>query len=101
MITKLGGRASWSTTFHVYGVSIGLKDTIYYFDNIEVLRHPTGELSKQNPHFFMLNYAIGGASGWPIDLERYGNESDMYIDYVRVYAKHAISFELPAPAPKP
>ena len=30
-------------------------------------------------------YAIGGLSGWHIDLNRYGNQSDMWIDYVRVY----------------
>lgn len=34
----------------------------------------------------MINYSIGGISGWGIDLERYGNGSDMYVDYVRVYS---------------
>jgi hypothetical protein len=84
-IMELGGRSYWSTTFHTYAVRIGLDDTIYYFDDIEVLRHPTNELSKTEPHFFLVNLAIGGISGWPIDLERYGNGSDMYIDYIRVY----------------
>ena len=37
------------------------------------------------PHFFLINYAIGGNSGWPIDLERYRQSSDMYVDYVRVF----------------
>ena len=36
---------------------------------------------------FLINYAIGGASGWQIDLERYGNRSNMYVDYVRVFDK--------------
>ena len=36
---------------------------------------------------FMVNYAIGGISGWKIDLERYANGSDMYIDYIRVYGE--------------
>lgn len=98
LITKLGGGASWSTTFHTYAVLVGLTDTVYYFDGIEVLRHPTNDTSKKEPHCFLLNYAIGGVSGWPIDLERYGNASDMYIDYVRVYARDRISFELPPPA---
>ena len=31
----------------------------------------------------MINYAIGGISGWHIDLARYGNQSDMWVDYVR------------------
>jgi hypothetical protein len=84
-IMELGGQSYWSTTFHTYAVMIGLNDTVYYFDDIEVLRHPTNELSKTEPHFFLANLAIGGISGWPIDLERYGNGSDMYIDYIRVY----------------
>ena len=63
----------------------GPRGTGYYFDDIEVLRHPTNVVSRDNPHFFMINYAIGGISGWPIDLERYGNGSDMWVDYVRVY----------------
>lgn len=81
----LGGKSSWSTTFHTYGVLITKADTVYYFDDIEVLRHPTGEISKSQPFFFMVNYAIGGISGWHIDLDRYGNQSDMWVDYIRVY----------------
>ena len=99
LITKLGRGASWSTTFHTYGVLIGLKETTYYLDDVEVLKHPTHRLSLTSPHCFLINYAIGGSSGWPIDLERYGNVSDMYIDYVRVYAKKPINFELPPPTP--
>lgn len=83
-ILELGGRSYWSTTFHTYAVMIGLEETIYYFDDIEVLRHPTNDKSRQ-PHCILVNYAIGGISGWPIDLARYGNGSDMYVDYIRVY----------------
>lgn len=81
----LGGKSSWSWTFHTYGLLITEQDTVYYFDDIEVLRHPTGPLSKSQPTWFMINYAIGGISGWQIDLERYGNQSDMWVDFVRVY----------------
>jgi hypothetical protein len=81
----LGGKSSWSHTFHTYGLLITQTDTVYYFDDIEVLRHPSGALSKSQPSWFMINYAIGGISGWKIDLERYGNQSDMWVDYVRVY----------------
>jgi hypothetical protein len=28
----------------------------------------------------------GDFSGWSVDLERYGNESDMWVDWVRVYS---------------
>jgi hypothetical protein len=84
-VMDIGGKSSWSTTFHTYAVKITKTDTIYYFDDIEILRHPTGEISKTDPFWFMVNYAIGGISGWHTDLERYGNVSDMYVDYVRVY----------------
>ncbi len=89
---ELGGKSYWSTTFHTYGVYIGLKETIYYFDNIEVFRHLTNDTSRDYPHAFLVNYAIGGISGWPIDLERYGNGSDMYVDFVRVYALYDIDY---------
>jgi hypothetical protein len=90
-IMELGGQSYWSTTFHTYAVYVGRDETAYYFDDIEVLRHPTNNVSRSYPHFFMINYAIGGISGWPIDLKRYGNGSDMWVDYVRVYAEKPVS----------
>jgi len=86
---KYGGKGSWSWTFHTYGVQITETDTVYYFDDFEVLRHPTGPVSKSQPAWFLINYAIGGISGWKIDLNRYGNQSDMWVDYVRVYSGRA------------
>lgn len=84
---SVGGGSSWSATFHTYGLYIGFKETVYYLDNIEVFRHPTNCMSRDFPHLFMVNYAIGGISGWKIDLERYANGSDMYVDYIRVYGE--------------
>ena len=66
-------------------------------DNIEVFRHPTNDVSRERPHLFLINYAIGGISGWGIDLERYGNGTDMYVDYVRVYAEEEIEYSIPRP----
>jgi hypothetical protein len=51
---ELGGKSYWSSTFHTYGLYVGLDDTVYYFDDIEVLRHPTGSVSSRYPHFFMI-----------------------------------------------
>jgi hypothetical protein len=82
----LAGKSSWSWTFHTYAVAITETDTVYYFDNIEVGRHPTGPTSKAQPAWFLINYAIGGISGWHIDMARYGNQTDMWVDYVRVYS---------------
>lgn len=45
---ELGGKSYWSTTFHTYGLYVGRDETIYYFDGIEVLRHPTNDISKEN-----------------------------------------------------
>lgn len=84
-VMELAGKSSWSMTFHTYGLKITEQSTIYYFDDVEVHKHPTAQLSKSQPFFFLVNYAIGGISGWQIDLERYGNVSEMYVDYIRVY----------------
>ena len=84
MVT-LGGKSTWSETFHTYGIKITPEETVYYLDDIEVFRHPTKPLSKSQPFWFLVNYAIGGISGWKVDLSRYNNASDMWVDYVRVY----------------
>jgi len=84
-----GGKGSWSWTFHTYGVQITETDTVYYFDDFEVLRHPTGPVSKSQPAWFLINYAIGGISGWKIDMKRYGDQSDMWVDWVRVWSGRA------------
>lgn len=81
----VGGGSSWSWTFHTYGLLITETDTVYYLDGVEMLRHPTGPVTKSQNTWFLINYAISGISGWPYDLERYGNESDMWVDWVRVY----------------
>lgn len=93
-MTKLAGKSSWSETFHTYGLYVGPDETAYYFNDIEVLRHPTNDISREKPTYFLLNYAIGGISGWPIDLERYENASDMYVDYIRVYAKEPLNYKV-------
>ena len=96
---KLGGKSYWSTTFHTYAVRIGLDDTIYYLDDIEVLRHPTNDVSLERPHCFLVSLALGGLSGWKVDLERYGDATEMYVDYVRVYAEKEIDYALPPQTP--
>ena len=66
----------------------GKDSTIHYRDGIPGRGIDTNHMSYENKHVFLINYAIGGASGWQIDLERYGNRSNMYVDYVRVYTRH-------------
>ena len=82
----VGRRTSWSEEFHTYGLYVDKERTIYYLDGEPVLDSPTNSYSFQDAHVPMINYAIGGASGWQIDLERYGNRSNMYVDYIRVFS---------------
>ena len=82
---EIGGKTAWSTTFHTYGVLITPETTSYYLDNVQVLSHPSGQTSATQPFSFLVNLAIGGG-GWNPNLTRYGNQSDMWVDYVRVYA---------------
>ena len=91
---EFGGGSAWSWTAHDYGVAITETDIVYYLDGFEVLRHPTGPVSLAQPAWFLIDYAIGGISGWPIDMERYGNESDMWVDWVRVYCGRALPPEI-------
>ncbi len=79
----LPGKAYWTSTFHIYGVQVTATDTIYYCDDTEVFRHPSGTISSTDAYFFLINLAVGGA--WPADLARYGDATDMFVDYVRVY----------------
>jgi len=83
-MSKHGIPSTWYETSHTYGCKITADATIYYCDNIEMARHATLPMSKIKPLFFMINLATGG--GWPVDLSRYGNKMDMYVDYVRVYS---------------
>jgi len=64
----LGGRSSWSATFHTYGLLVTESDTVYYCDNIEVLRHPSGKNARTQPMGFLIDLALGGGS--PVDLRR-------------------------------
>ena len=84
-MTKGRLRTSWSQTFHTYGLRIDSLQTTYYLDDEEVWSHPTNSYSYQQPHVLLINYAIGGASGWKVNLERYNNTSEMYVDYLRVF----------------
>ncbi len=82
-----GIASTWYQAFHTYGCKVTETDTIYYCDDVEMGRHPTMEVSKKTPFYFLINLATGG--GWPVDLARYGGIADMYVDYVRVYSANA------------
>ena len=47
--TEIGGKTSWSTTFHTYGLLVTKEYTAYFLDDIEVLSHPSGRLRQHCP----------------------------------------------------
>ena len=81
---RYGGGAGWADTPHTYGLLVTSESFIFYLDDAEVMRLPASPLAEKDPMYFMVNLAVGG-SGWPVDLSRYGNMADMYVDYVRIY----------------
>jgi hypothetical protein len=88
---QVGIPSTWFQAFHTYGCKITGTDTIYYCDDVEIRRHKTMPVSKQEPFYFLINLATGG--GWPVDLSRYGGIADMYVDYVRVYGANPADVE--------
>jgi hypothetical protein len=80
---KVGGGGGWADTPHTYGLLVTTDTFFFYLDNVEVLKLPASPLAVRDPTYFMVNLATGG--GWPVDLSRYGNIVDMYVDFIRVY----------------
>jgi len=68
--------------FHTYGALIEDKDTVIYFDGVELWRQKTAPEFKV-PLYIMVDLAMGG--GWPID--KAVSPSYMHVDYVRAYAR--------------
>lgn len=85
-----------ASTWHTYGAKVTDDEVIYYIDDVEVWRHASFAQAN-TPLYFMLNLALGG--GWPIDLSPYGDQIDMYVDYVRVFEPKEEAPASPSPAP--
>lgn len=88
--------------FHIFGVHITQNTTNYYCDNVLVASHPTMELSYELGNYFLINGSISdhiitninyetGTYDYndePFGFFRYGNENNMYVDWVRVYEEN-------------
>ncbi|MDG0814707.1 glycoside hydrolase family 16 protein [Cohnella rhizosphaerae] len=85
-----------ASTWHTYGAKVTEDEVIYYIDDVEVWRHDSFAQAN-TPLYFMLNLALGG--GWPIDLSPYGDQIDMYVDYVRVFEPSEGDAGTPSPEP--
>jgi hypothetical protein len=72
--------------FHTYACYITRETTYYFFDGVLVGSEETLPLSYRDGNFFMINNAITNSGAYPegYGFERYGNKSEMYVDYVRV-----------------
>lgn len=81
--TSIGGGGCPFDGFHTYGMKVTPTTVYWYYDNIQVWSSETTEVVKKEGLNFMINNELGG--GWPVDLTRYGNKSDLWIDFVRVY----------------
>jgi hypothetical protein len=88
-VTKIGGHADLCQTFHTYGCLIQHDVTTYYFDNVEVYRHPTLKYSWEQGNYFMINLAFQDRKDAYVngDFQRYGGNDDLWADWVRVYEK--------------
>lgn len=83
-MSKVGHGAGWAYAPHTYGLLVTKEGSTFYLDDQKVLTLPPSRLTVSNPTYLMVNLAVGG-SGWPVDLSRYGNAVDMYVDYIRVF----------------
>lgn len=81
--TGIGGGGGPFDGFHTYGLKVTTTTLYYYYDNVLVWTSPATEVAKTEAVYFMINNELGG--GWPVDLSRYDNAADLWIDWVRVY----------------
>ena len=91
------------TAFHIYGQIWSANMIQYYIDDptqpyfvVTPSDLPAGDTwpfsNPANPFFIIMNVAVGGTLGAPIDNNT-GNQNPMLVDYVRQYAPSAV----PAP----
>ncbi|CAM3180126.1 Endo-1,3-1,4-beta-glycanase ExsH [Methylobacterium mesophilicum] len=80
----LGG-ANTQTDFHTYGLRITDTESIWYFDEKELVRFPLYRANDTNlgAFFAMIDLSVGG--GWPVDQPKSGY-MEMLVDYVRIYS---------------
>ena len=78
-----------SNTFHVYGMEWTEEKIDFYYDETVFYTYEPQTRNAQTwpfnkPQYFLLNIAMGGIGG---DIDPNFTESEMVIDYVRVYQK--------------
>jgi len=78
--------------FHVYGLLWTEEELVFYTDSLENVTHVYAPINKtkenwpfDQPHFFILNTAVGGNWGGSQGIDNSIFPQTMEIDYVRVY----------------
>jgi beta-glucanase (GH16 family) len=88
-LAKLGGE-KWAREFHVWRMD-WTRDTVrLYVDNrllnevkVADAKNPDGFLPFRQPHYMILNLALGGDNGGPVDDSVFPSRFE--VDWVRVY----------------
>jgi beta-glucanase (GH16 family) len=75
------GALPWQD-YHNYGLLITPQTITWYIDGVQTNQMATPTDYMSSPFYIMIDYAIGG--GWP--LSGMVNNSDLSVDWVRVYA---------------
>jgi hypothetical protein len=73
--------ANMSSGFHTYGMLWTAATMTFYFDGTQIWQVPTPSIMNQ-PYYPIIDLGLGG--GWPTDQTP--QQSDMIVQYVRVYA---------------
>lgn len=92
-IQELGGE-DWASTFHVWRMDWTEKEIALFVDEKLMIRVDMEKLYNQDgsgdhpfrqPHYMLLNLALGGLNGGNLDDTPFPNRFE--VDYVRVYQK--------------
>jgi beta-glucanase (GH16 family) len=88
-LAKLGGK-TWSKEFHVWRMDWTRDNIRLYVDNrllnevrVADAKNPDGFLPFRQPHYMILNLALGGDNGGPVDDAVFPARFE--VDWVRVY----------------
>ena len=94
-VDELGGKA-WADKFHLWRMDWDEHEIALYVDDslmnkvpLEQLANADGSNPFQQPHYVLLNFALGGINGGKIDEKLLPAVYE--IDYVRVYQKEDAS----------
>ncbi|MES2458411.1 MAG: glycoside hydrolase family 16 protein [Bacteroidota bacterium] len=92
-VTELGGK-EWASKFHEWRMDWTDQEIALFVDDVELIKVPMDKLHNEDgsgfnpfrqPHYMLLNLAMGGMNGGDLKDTRFPNRFE--VDYVRVYQK--------------